>query len=262
MKSREKRIISGNYLEVEHFPVTEHGHRHDHKKRLSRIEQQNLNEKNAIKKLIRLINTNFTKGDILIHCTYRADEMPTTETEVTKDIQNYFRRIKAYCKKHGLCKIKYIYVIECKNGKWHWHGIMSAMDRDAAEKLWKHGDYTNADRFQPTAKEGGEAFARYISKKPMGARRWNCSTNLKQPEEKVKDGTHTRKGLARIARERVDDREYWERKYKGYRFISATPVYNEFNGWWYIYVKMYRDILKPLHQTKQRSIHNAKRCNP
>ena len=96
----------------------------------------------------------------------------------------------------------------------------------------------------------------------MGARRWNCSTNLKQPEEKVKDGTHTRKGLARIARERVDDREYWERKYKGYRFISATPVYNEFNGWWYIYVKMYRDTLKPLHQTKQRSIHNAKRCNP
>ena len=50
MKSREKRITSGNYLEIEHFPVTEHGHRHDRKKRLSRKEQQNLNEKNAIKK--------------------------------------------------------------------------------------------------------------------------------------------------------------------------------------------------------------------
>lgn len=241
MKSREKRIISGKYLEVEHFPVTAHGHRHDRRRKLSRIEQQNLNEKNATKKLIRLVNTNFVAGDIIIHATYRDDEMPENEDEVQKDIQNYFRRVKYYRKKNGLPQIKYIYVIEYKGGRWHWHGIMSAMDRDTSEELWKHGDFTNADRFQPTAKEGGEAFARYISKKPMGSKRWNCSTNLKQPEIKTKNGTHTRSEMARIARERVDDREYWERKYKGYRFVSATPTYNEFNGWWYIYVRMYRD---------------------
>lgn len=238
MKSREKRIISGNYLEVEYFPVTAHGHRHDRKRKLSRIEQQNLNEKNAKKKLIRIVNTNFFAGDTIIHATYRNDEMPQSAKEALKDIQNYFRRVKDYRKKHGLSQIKYIYVIECKGGRWHWHGIMSAMDRDTAEKLWKHGDI-NADRFQPTAKKGGEAFACYISKKPMGAKRWNCSTNLKQPEIKTKDNTHTRSEMAKIARERVDDREYWERKYKGYRFVSATPTYNEFNGWWYIYVRMY-----------------------
>lgn len=242
MKSREKRIISGNHLEVEYFPVTAHGNRHDRKHKLSRTEQRNLNEKNAIKKLIRLINTNFIKGDILIHCTYRADEMPKTLKEHTRNIQNYFRRIKAYRKKHNMPEIKYIYVIECKGGKWHWHGIMSAINRDVAEKLWKHGDFTNADRFQPTAQEGGEAFARYISKQPKGSRRWYSSKNLKQPTVKKKDGTHTRRGMARIVRERIDDREYWERKYKGYRFISAIPAYNEFNGWWYLYVKMYRNI--------------------
>ena len=132
MKSREKRIISGNYLEVEHFPVTEHGHRHDHKKRLSRIEQQNLNEKNAIKKLIRLINTNFTKGDILIHCTYRADEMPTTETEVTKDIQNYFRRVKAYRKKvlcfHNKSKRK----DHCPSSYFYIHQLRDSTNLDQA----------------------------------------------------------------------------------------------------------------------------------
>lgn len=240
MKSREKRIISGSYLELEYFPITEHGHRHDNKRRLTKKEQQNLNEKNAVKKLIRLINTNFVAGDILIHPTYRTDEMPNTEKEVIKDIQNYFRCIKAYRKKHGLPPVKYIYVVECKNGRWHWHGIMSAIDRDVAEKLWKHGDYTNADRFQPTEQEGGEAFARYISKKPMGKRRWNSSTNLKNPTVKTKDGQHTRRGIARIATQRIDDRSYWERKYKGYRFVSATPVYNDYNGWWYIYVKMYK----------------------
>lgn len=241
MKSREKRIISGKYLEVEHFPVTAHGHRHDRRRKLSRIEQQNLNEKNAKKKLERLINTNFVKGDICVHFTYRDDERPETEKEVLKDVQNYFRRVKDYRKKNGLPQIKYIYVIENEGGKFHIHGIMSAMDRDIAEQLWKHGDSNKADIFKPNIQNGGEAFARYISKKPMGAKRWNCSTNLKQPTVKTKDGTHTRSEMARIARECVDDREYWERKYKGYRFVSAIPTYNEFNGWWYIYVRMYRD---------------------
>ena len=252
MKSREKRIISGDYLEVECYPVTEHGHRYDRKRKLSRIEQQKLNEKNATKKLIRLINTNFVKGDTIIHCTYRPEQMPNTEKDVIKDIQNYFRRVKNFRKKHELPKIKYIYVIECKNGKWHWHGIMSAMDRDTAENLWKYGDFVNADRFQPTAKEGGEAFARYISKKPMGTKRWYCSKNLKEPTVKTKDGIYTRRGIARIAKDRVDDRQYWECKYKGYRFVSATPVYNEFNGWWYLYVKMYRDKHINTNTEKQR----------
>lgn len=241
MKSREKKIISGPYLEVEHFPVTAHGHRNDRRRKLSRIEQRNLNEKNARKKLVRLVNTNFVKGDICFHFTYRDDEMPENEDKVQKDVQNYFRRVKYYRKKHGLPQIKYIYVIECKNGRWHIHGIMSAMDRDTSEELWKHGDFPRADKFKPTVQEGGKRFAEYISKKPMGKKRWYCSTNLKQPEVKTKDDTHTRSEMARIARERVDDREYWERKYKGYRFVSATPTYNEFNGWWYIYVRMYRD---------------------
>lgn len=241
MKSQEKRIISGNYLEVEHYPVTEHGYRHDRKYRLSRTEQQKLNIKNAVKKLIRLVNTNFWLGDLLIHGTYRPDEMPKSEKEVLKDIQNYFRRISRYRKKHGLPPLKYIYVIECSSsGKWHWHGIMSAMDRNTAEELWKHGDFVNADRFQPTTQTGGEAFAKYISKKPMGKRRWNCSKNLKQPTVKIKSSGYTRRGIARIARERANDTRYWERKYKGYNLVSVTPVYNEFNGWWYIYVKMYK----------------------
>lgn len=242
MKSQEKRIISGNYLEVEHYPVTEHGYRHDRKYRLSRTEQQKLNIKNAVKKLIRLVNTNFGLGDLLIHGTYRPDEMPKSEKEVLNDIQNYFRRINRYRKSHGMPRAKYIYVIECSSsGNWHWHGIMSGMNRNIAEELWGHGDFTNANRFQPTAQTGGEAFAKYISKKPKGKRRWNCSKNLKQPTVKTKSSGYTRRGIARIARERADDTRYWERKYKGYRLVSVTPVYNEFNGWWYIYIKMYRD---------------------
>ena len=86
----------------------------------------------------------------------------------------------------------------------------------------------------------------------MGTKRWYCSKNLKEPTVKTKDGIYTRRGIARIAKDRVDDRQYWECKYKGYRFVSATPVYNEFNGWWYLYVKMYRDKHINTNTEKQR----------
>ena len=50
MKSRTKTILSGKYLEVELFPVTAHGHRHDRRCKLSRAEQRKQNEKHAAKK--------------------------------------------------------------------------------------------------------------------------------------------------------------------------------------------------------------------
>ena len=251
MKSRTKTIISGNYLEVEIFPVTAHGHRHDRKRKLSREAQKNLNDKNAAKKLERLINNNFVPGDILITLGYNKDLRPNSYEQTLKDVQKYIRRVKNYRKKKSLPEIKYIYVIECSGANnWHVHLIMSQIPRDEAESLWTHADFVNSKAFQPTVQEGGAAFANYIagnkgkkSKPVRDWRRWNCSKNLKQPKERTNDNTHTRREIARIARERIDDKEYWQRKYKGYNFISAVPVFNEFNGWWYLYVKMYK--IKP-----------------
>ena len=43
-----------------------------------------------------------------------------------------------------------------------------------------------------------------------------------------------------MATQRVDDREYWEKRYKGYRFIRCYSRYNDYNGYWYVSVVMYR----------------------
>ena len=248
MKSRTKLTLSGKHLEIEMFPVTEHGHRCDRKNKLSLEAQRKQNEKNAAKRMERLVNSNFVKNDLLLTLNYRAELRPDLDySAVLRDTQNYLRRVKAYRKRNGLPYIKYIYVVE-KTGhnNWHVHMIMSQMSRDAAESLWHYADYVNCDRFQPTTQEGGAAFANYIAGKKGGknsekpGRNWNCSKNLVQPTETHEDGTHTRRELARFARERVDDKEYWEHKYKGYRFVSAYPTYNEYNGWWYLYVRMYR----------------------
>lgn len=74
---REKKIYSGKILEVELYPVYKSGReipRRAKKEKLSTKEQRNLNDKNARKKLTRLINTNFGEGDIVIHKRFDREE--------------------------------------------------------------------------------------------------------------------------------------------------------------------------------------------
>lgn len=127
----------------------------------------------------------------------------------------------------------------CKN--FHPHiFITGGIDRDVLEELWPFGTRCNADRFQPE-RFGPETMAKYMMKDPKGYRRFCCSRNIsrtyKQP--KIKDARFSAAHLAKLAQERVDDAAYWEKKYKGYRFLRAFPRFNEFNGHWYLTVVMY-----------------------
>lgn len=244
---REKNIKSGKIFEAEFYPIFDGGRRlpvRAPKTKPSKKEQQNLNAKNARKKLCRLINTNFDKNDLAVHGTYRDAQMPSSEQAVRRDIVNYIRRVKNFRKKNGLTEMKYIYVIEAKVSKrtgvlrWHWHMIMSGMDRDVAEKLWPYGDWTNADRLQPGDK-GFDALANYLSKDPQGQKRWAQSKNLKKPTElKPKDGKITKIGVRRMATLHIDDAAYWERRYKGYKFIECEALWNDYNLHWYVSVTM------------------------
>lgn len=248
---REKNIISGGMYEAEFYPIYPNGRRiltggRKAKSRPSSKEQANLNDKNARKKIVRLVNANFGKGDIVVHGTYRDDEMPSSEAECRRHIQNYIRRIKRYRKKEHLPDMKYIYVIEAKVSKktglvrYHFHLITNAMDRDTAEAMWPYGDWTNADRLQPNEK-GCEALAKYLVKNPEGGKRWAQSKNLKKPKTpKPKDGKISKRFLSKLATERIDDAKYWENRYKGYRFIEAHAAFNEYNGHWYLSVIMFK----------------------
>lgn len=78
MAWREKRIYSGNMLEIEIYPISlqERNKSRSRKKRESSIGQRNLNEKNSKKNIVRLINTNFTEKDLGVTLTYKDNELP------------------------------------------------------------------------------------------------------------------------------------------------------------------------------------------
>lgn len=150
---------------------------------------------------------------------------------------------------------KYIYVMErqeYKSGKrkgqlnFHFHLFATAgLDAETMESMWPYR--INCNRYQPE-KFGFEAAAKYIAKDPCGNKSFAYSKNLTQPIVKEpKDGKVTKRYVERIARERVDDKEYWEKKFKGYRFVKLVKKFNEFNLNWYVSVIMVKaDTGQPL----------------
>lgn len=268
---REKKIKSGNLLEIEFFPVYDNGHRIPErapKEYLSKEKQKKLNKKNAEKKLIRKVNANFDEGDLFVHLTYPAASAPQSENEIKKDLRNYLRRIKTYRNNNNLPELKYLYVIEKTEYKsrphkgkanWHVHMFMNEMDRDTVEKMWIHGS-ANADRYQPR-QFGPKAAAKYIAKSPEGKKRFSGSRNLKEPVyPKPRDGKITRRGVEKIATQRIDDREYWERRYKGYEFIECNPVFNIYNLHWYVSVTMYKKERAKQNNEKKKKATHSKCC--
>jgi len=244
MPYREKKIYSGQMLEIEIYPITLEERKHSRKKKekASAQKQKNLNDKNAKKHLTRLINANFTDDDLAVHLTYRDKELPKSEEEARKDVANYIRRVKYYRKKKGLPELKYIAVIEYKESeeegkgvRLHHHLIMNDMDRDEIEKLWGKGR-ANADRLKAD-EFGYEALARYITKDPKGSKRWTQSKNIKQPLVKVNDHKYSKKKIQQIA-SNSEDRELFEKLYPGYILNDCKAVINDVNAANYIYIKM------------------------
>lgn len=246
MPYREKRIYSGNILEVEIYPISkiERKQKRKEKKKESVKTQKNLNDKNAKKHLIRLFNTNFTDKDLHVTLTYDEKNLPSSEEEARKDVTNFIRRLKTYRKREGLEELKYISVIEYKEQKedkkairMHHHIAISGMDRDAVEAIWKKGR-ANADRLKAD-EFGYEGLARYISKDPKGNKRWTQSRNLKQPIIKVNDYKYSGRKVYEIAR---GDKDILINNYTDYLLNEYKQEINDITAGIHINIKMRKRI--------------------
>ena len=229
MAIREKKYKCGKYLEVELYHI-------------SKMEQKNLNAKNARKKLRRLLNANFDNKDLIVHLTYSNSNLPKDENRAIRDRENYIRRLKNYRKRNNLPELKYIAVLEYKEAtedkrtrtRIHHHIVISGMDRDKAEELWGKGR-ANADRLQPN-ELGFEELANYISKDPKGKKRYSPSRNLIIPEAEINDYKYSYRKTWDLSRNGT--REDFEKLYPGYVYTTHEVQVNEINAGIYIYIKM------------------------
>lgn len=187
----------------------------------------------------------------LIQVTQALETLPDTKALADQ------RKALELKKKKLSAPFKYFYVIEkvtYQRGKykgknnWHYHLLLTGgVDRKDLENMWSYGIRCNAGRFQPE-RFGPEAMAKYMMKDPQGSKRFACSRNMDRSYKnpKIKKSKLSPCGLEKIAKQRCDDREYWEKRYKGYRFLRCYSRYNEYNGHWYVSVIMWKDGDGPL----------------
>lgn len=145
---------------------------------------------------------------------------------------------------------KYAYVVEkvtYQRGRYkgrdnyHFHVFMTGgLKRDDVENMFTGGLRCNCDRYQPD-KFGPEAAAKYFLKNPEGKKSYSYSKNMQQPKPpKITDGATSRTTVEKMATQRIDDKTYWENRFRGYRFVRCYARRNIYNGHVYVSVVMYK----------------------
>ena len=276
---REKRTKSGPLLEIDYYPVFSPSGRAVPRKKPPPEKKELYNQRESVKRFVRLVNANFDTGDYFMATTYVAEAAPQTEAEARKDICNYFRRVKAKriselkrvekqiralpadgslkdLRRELLAKRRKLrqpmktayslhrvtYRTGPHKGRANWHAhffITGGLEPLKMEGLWKKGVRVNCDHFRPDI-FGPEAAARYISNSGQGKKKFNCSKNMKKPDVSQKDGRISPATVEKMATLRHSDTRYWQSKAPGYKVLRVYPRYDEYNGFWYLSVVMYR----------------------
>ncbi len=239
---REKRFYCGDYLEVDIYPVFEYQRGRSKKRKPTSETQKKLNQRNAERKLIRLLNTNFTKRDIRFDLTYSDENYPDTPQDAQRELQNFLRRVKRYRKRHEMPDLKYVAVTEIgkRTARVHHHIVMSGgIDINTLADIWGRG-YTTAKPLQFN-EHGIVGIAKYLIKDPILGKRWCASRNLEQPKESQRDGRITQRKVREFHDSGSDNREEIEQLYEGYSLADVHPLYNDVNGGYYLTVRMYKN---------------------
>lgn len=196
-----RTITSGDLLEKEVYFATRNGRKIARAANADPTPEQmaKVNERNAQRKLQRLLCANFSRenGDVFVTFTH-AEEID--EEKALKEARNLMDRIKRLRQKKGLEELKYIIVTE-KQSQWHHHVIMNGgLSFEELQKLWgnrgrkmsvstldESDGYRGLARYlceEHKPKRGGIDDGEKSVKQPRRKyqRRWKASRNLSKPE--------------------------------------------------------------------------------
>lgn len=237
-----KTISAGNMFEVELYPIFNKKDFQEFKvKRKSKKAQKNLNDRNSRKQFIRLINSNFTKYDYIMHLTYSNENLPPSIEDAEREVYKLIRKINYRRKKKKLQNAKYIYVTEYdpqKKIRVHHHLIIEGgIDRKVMKDLWTNGTRIKVEELEPDEYELS-GLANYLSKDPKGKKRWKSSKGLKKPKERKSYTSFSKKKIRNMIADDTNVSVYMNSNYKSKTYLDHEIRYNKVNHMYYIYVRM------------------------
>ena len=161
-------------------------------------EQIRWQSKNDIRKVWRLLDNNFSPGDLWVMLSYPGKQKPTTE-QVRENMAEFTKKLRRLYRKAGKA-FKYIYSAgRGKRGAVHFHLVLPKFDIAIIRDLWaeivNQGEWVKTD-FQPLdRKKDYYKIASYIIKNseetfgsddPVYKKRYCASRNLVNKKTKAK----------------------------------------------------------------------------
>lgn len=189
----EYHIISGKVIETRRCMLSSRQAAAVGKKRAPRTagnsskRKIDANEREAVKRLARIINCNFKPGDLWLTLKYSDGRLPTDIKDADKIIGKFLRNVRTAYKKETGKKLRYILCTSetsTKTGKkarLHHHLIMDRMAYEIICRYWPQAEisYSLLD-----GRGDHTALARYIVENfggEAGRKRWSCSRGLEKP---------------------------------------------------------------------------------
>lgn len=235
---RECRHCSGDYMEIDIYPVRKISKSRKAKYKPSSETQKKLNQKNAARRLTWLIQENFGTNDYYIGLNYPA-EYDVDNATADRLLKNWLRRNKRKFQKAGF-EFKYITTTEIGDNRRRPHHHIICSGEMGAELLRQEWDkqfeaykkkpstsFSHAKHLQFT-RTGLAGVAFYTCKDPsLAYRSYNCSKNLRRPEVERRDGRISGKKLQELRADCFNAEEF-EKLYPGYEFVDADPYWDLF----------------------------------
>ncbi len=267
---RERITVTGDYKEIDIFPVRKLSNARGAKAHPSKEVQKKLNQKNSARRLTWLIQNNFGANDYAVGLNYPS-QLDITPDRAIRLIKNWLRRVKRKFEKQGL-EFQYIYSTELgtKNHRPHHHVICSgALGAKILKEEWdkQFESFKTTDRTSFThykhlifTRTGLAELAFYIGKDPsLAYRSYSCSKNLQQPEQTKRDGRISGKKLQELRTDCFNAEEF-EKLYPGYEFVDADPYWTvdgngevDFFDFPYITIRLFKKDSKYIIRDLDRS---------
>lgn len=266
--NRESIHKSGDYMEIDIFPVRKPAGRRSAKAKPTRLVQQKLNERNATRRFTWLLQENFGSKDYICELSYPSD-FPYDKALEGREFACFLRNIKNAFKKEDV-EFKYMHNTELgkENGRPHYHLVCSGdLGEEILKKKWNERftkdpktSFIRTSHLKFT-KTGLAGVAFYLSKDPrLCYRSYCCSKNLKQPRESQRDGRISGRKLQELRNDRYNARIF-EELYPGYVFVDADPRFelvniNEYGeaekiDFPYIAIRLYRKDTKYIFRDQE-----------
>lgn len=189
----EYQIISGSVIEIRRCMLSSRQAMTAGKKRAPRTagssskKKIDANEREAVKRLARIINCNFKPGDLWLTLKYSDKRLPASIEEAEAEIAKFLRKVRTAYKKETGEKLRYILCTSetsTKTGnktRLHHHLVMDRLAYEIICRYWPQEEisYSLLD-----GRGDHSALAKYIVKNfngESGKKRWSCSRGLEKP---------------------------------------------------------------------------------